>query len=282
MFYHALRFFTVFILSATLSNALLLGQESTENDESGSGSGSRIEQVQDAQQEDAARIAETHETIEIRGWAFMLNRQLKKDEPELVTALLELMDVQLRRVEDVVPAKALQHLKTVRIWANPAYENVKPTAEYHPERDYLVRKERLPDMVHGVELTNVERFEFECTRMPYLMLHEFAHAYHDQVLGFREANIRAAFDAAEASGTYNEVDRFNGRIIVKDEAYAMSNHKEYFAEASEAYFGRNDFFPFTLRDLRKHDPEMVRVIEEAWGVDKQQDSLPKRKKTKQP
>lgn len=276
MFHHAFRFFFVFVLSATLSNADLLGQELSEDE--GSGSGSRVEQVKESEQEAAARIAETHETIEIRGWTMFVNRQLKKDEPELVAALLELMDVQLRRVEDVVPSKALQHLKTVRIWANPAYEDVKPTAEYHPERDYLVRKKRLPDMVQGVELTNVERFDFECTRMPYLMLHEFAHAYHDQVLGFREPSIRAAFDAAEASGTYEEVDRFNGRILIKDEAYAMSNHKEYFAEATEAYFGRNDFFPFTPRDLRKHDPEMVKVLEDTWGVEKQKDSLPKKKK----
>ena len=168
MFHHAFRFFFVFVLSATLSNADLLGQELSEDE--GSGSGSRVEQVKESEQEAAARIAETHETIEIRGWTMFVNRQLKKDEPELVAALLELMDVQLRRVEDVVPSKALQHLKTVRIWANPAYEDVKPTAEYHPERDYLVRKKRLPDMVQGVELTNVERFDFECTRMPYLCL----------------------------------------------------------------------------------------------------------------
>ena len=33
---------------------------------------------------------------------------------------------------------------------------------------------------------------------------------------------------------------------------------EYFAEASEAYFGTNDFFPFVRIELRRHDPIGVR------------------------
>ncbi|MGO9112581.1 MAG: hypothetical protein ACLP9L_25400 [Thermoguttaceae bacterium] len=28
--------------------------------------------------------------------------------------------------------------------------------------------------------------------------------------------------------------------------YALTDHKEFFAEMSEAYFGMNDFFPFVL------------------------------------
>ena len=99
-----------------------------------------------------------------------------------------------------------------------------------------------------------------------MVLHELAHAYHDQVLGFNDTRIRDAFEAAEASGGYDEVDRFNGNKIVKDRAYALSNHKEYFAESTEAYFGRNDFYPFTRKDLQHHDPGMLTLLEEVWQV----------------
>ena len=35
----------------------------------------------------------------------------------------------------------------------------------------------------------------------------------------------------------------------------MSNERGYFAETSEAHFGRNDFHPFTRADLKKRDPQ---------------------------
>ena len=45
----------------------------------------------------------------------------------------------------------------------------------------------------------------------------------------------------------------------------MKNPREFFAELSEAYFGQNDFFPFTREQLRAFDPESFKVIEEAWN-----------------
>jgi hypothetical protein len=39
---------------------------------------------------------------------------------------------------------------------------------------------------------------------------------------------------------------------------------EFFASLSEAYFGTNDYFPFTRDDLKAFDPDSYRVISEAW------------------
>ena len=47
--------------------------------------------------------------------------------------------------------------------------------------------------------------------------------------------------------------------------YGLSNHKEYFAEAAEAYFGVNDFYPFVRAELKEHDPRMFSLMEEFWG-----------------
>ena len=44
----------------------------------------------------------------------------------------------------------------------------------------------------------------------------------------------------------------------------MTNPQEYFAESTEAFFGRNDFFPFTREELRRHDPEMAKLLERVW------------------
>jgi dipeptidyl-peptidase-4 len=42
---------------------------------------------------------------------------------------------------------------------------------------------------------------------------------------------------------------------------------EYFAETTEAFFSRNDFFPFTRDELRRHDPAMHDLLARLWGAD---------------
>ena len=121
-------------------------------------------------------------------------------------------------------------------------------------------------MGKAVEITNVANFDFENIRMPYLMLHELAHAYHDQVLGFGNSKLRTRYEAARDSGSYEMVKRFTGRKIINDKAYGMNNAKEYFAESTEAFFGKNDFFPFDKEELRAHDPKMHDLLIELWGV----------------
>ena len=55
--------------------------------------------------------------------------------------------------------------------------------------------------------------------------------------------------------------RINGR---EDKAYATNNPMEYFAEATEAYFGTNDFYPFVRAELERHDPELFGLLKKLW------------------
>jgi len=98
-----------------------------------------------------------------------------------------------------------------------------------------------------------------------MVLHELAHAYHDQVLGFDHPKVKAAYDAAKKSGTYDKVLIWNGRV---GRHYAMTNHKEYLAETTEAFFGTNDIYPFVKAELRQHDPAMYALLAELWGVER--------------
>src|SRR5213075_3075293 len=101
-------------------------------------------------------------------------------------------------------------------------------------------------------------------------LHELAHAYHDRALvgGFANKEIKAAYERAKASGSYEKVERWfgDGRPNTRERAYAMTNPMEYFAESSEAFFSRNDFFPFDRAELKQHDPEMEQLAAKLWGV----------------
>ena len=98
---------------------------------------------------------------------------------------------------------------------------------------------------------------------PAVVLHELAHAYHDQILSFDQPEILAAYQKAKAAGIYENVLLYTGKKV---KHYGLTNHKEYFAEGTEAFFYRNDFYPFVRAELKEHDPILHDVLARVWGV----------------
>ncbi len=123
-------------------------------------------------------------------------------------------------------------------------------------------------MAKGIEFTNIRIFQEETNRMPNFALHELAHAYHDRFLpdGFGNEAVQVAYARAKSKGIYDNVARHygNGRPNTFEKAYAMTNPQEYFAETTEAFFSRNDFFPFDQKELAEHDAEMFKTLEQLW------------------
>lgn len=202
----------------------------------------------------------------IEGWTTHVSNRLLTEQPQATERALALLGEQLRQITKVVPAGPLAEVRKVPLWLSPPYAGFGPTAEYHPDAGWLRKHERNPEMAKAVEFTNVAIFEKECRRMPVFVLHELAHAYHDRVLGFEQAEIAAAYREAVASKSYDMVQRHDGR---RERSYAMTNAKEYFAECSEAFFGRNDFYPFDRAELKQHDPTMHALLARLWQVEPQ-------------
>jgi len=200
---------------------------------------------------------------EVGGWLVLVSDQLKVAEPAATERALELLEVQCRRVSDALVAapEALLALTGVVLWCSPQYEGFRMKAEYHPGEKWIEENGRHPLLTKSVELTNIPILEKECVRMPMLLLHELAHAYHDQVVGRENPKVLAAFREAVLKKRYEKVARHNGR---PQRAYAITNPQEYFAETTEAYFGQNDFYPFNRIDLLRYDPEMFKVLAELW------------------
>jgi hypothetical protein len=216
----------------------------------------------------AAEPEAPHETRDLLGWTLHVNKSLVASAPEATATAVALLEKQLAEVVRVVPPAAVAKLRETPLWFSPEYPGVPPRAEFHPDAGWLRNNGRDPAMARAIEFTNIRIFPQECERMPNFALHELAHAYHFRVLGFDDPAIKEAFDRARAAGLYDKVEQHhgNGRPNSLGRAYAMSDEKEYFAETSEAYFSRNDFFPFTRDELAAHDPRMLRVLETAWGV----------------
>ena len=209
-------------------------------------------------------------TNRIEGWTVLVDERLLSKEKGATEKALAILRGQLKEMTEVMPPAAIEKLREVTLWFSPEYEGVKPRAEYHPGAGWLRENGRNPAMVKGVEFTDIKNFEAESRRMPNFTLHELAHAYHDRVLpgGFNNPEIQAAFERAKASKSYDKVERWfgNGKPNTFERSYAMSNPQEYFAEATEAYFSRNDFYPFTREELKRHDPALEKLLEKLWSV----------------
>lgn len=213
-----------------------------------------------------AAPAATWQTNTIEGWTVLVNDQLLRDDKTLTATALDLLRTQLQEIARVVPAAAVARLREVPLWFSPEYPGVRPRAEYHPGAGWLRANGRNPDMVKAVEFTNVRTFAAETRRMPNFALHELAHAYHDRVLGNGHAGIKAAYEQAKAGGKYDRVERQDSEGKRRfDRAYALTSPQEYFAETTEAYFSRNDFFPFTRAELEQHDPAMFKLLGALWN-----------------
>jgi len=214
-------------------------------------------------------LAANRETRIVSGWSVHIHSACLATNAVATARALELLKAQLEEIVQKVPPHAVAELQKVPLWISPEYPGIVPRAEYHPNANWLREHGRDPAMAKGVEFTNVRIFEAETRRMPNFALHELAHAYQDRVLGRRPDEIRAAYDKAKAGGTYERVEHWhgNGKPNTFDRAYAMTNPQEYFAETTEAFFSRNDFFPFTRDELKAHDPEMFKLLSDLWGAE---------------
>ena len=200
---------------------------------------------------------------EIEGWTVYVDPQLLEGEHAGMGArALAMLAGHLQRIAILVPEDRLADLRTVGIWIELEHPRLGPM-QYHPSRRWLLDHGHDPRLARKVHVTRAAQLldRQELLKHPAVILHELAHAYHDQFLGFDEPRILAAFREAKAAGIYEEVLLYNGQRV---RHYALTDHKEYFAEGTEAFFYRNDFYPFVRAELKEHDPALHDLLEEIW------------------
>jgi hypothetical protein len=207
-----------------------------------------------------ALTVDDYEATQIEGWTVRVEKSLTGD-PRREQAL-GLLQSKLANVRRALPGKVIPKLQQVTIWLS---RDVAPGAAYHPSAGWLEANGRVVEMAEGIEIMNVDDFLEWSEHQPWLILHELAHAYHHRFLpgGDNYPLILSAYQKAVKTGDYKRVLYYNG---TKMKAYALNNPMEFFAESTEAYFGRNDFQPFNRRQLKGFDRVAYRMVEKAWGV----------------
>lgn len=185
--------------------------------------------------------------LEIEGWRVLAHRALLSAGSAAGPPALRVLEHRLRELSWALPPLARARLLEVPIRVG-LDDGLSPLAEYRPGSREVV-------------IGSASRFPQGAREQPGLLLHEFAHAYHDRALGFAHAGLREAYASAKASGTYEAVLRADGKT---ERHYALRDEREYFAEGTEAYFGVNDYYPFTRAELERHDPRLFRLLGELW------------------
>ncbi len=204
-----------------------------------------------------------YEVRSVEGWRVLIDSELLKKEPAMYAEATKLLAHQLHDIARRVPEPALVKLRQVTIWLE-RNEPHHPCGVYHPEVEWLRSHGMNPDKARCVEIANARNF-LEWTRhQPMMVLHELAHAYHDQFIpaGHGNSAILSAFEHAKAAKLYDQVLRSDGK---QGRAYGLNNPKEYFAEATEALFGTNDFYPFVAAELQQHDPRIHALATKLWS-----------------
>ena len=139
--------------------------------------------------------------------------------------------------------------------------------QYHPSARWLKENGHDPKLVQCVHIPQAKELtgRLPVDQQPMVVLHELAHAYHDQVLDFDEPRIKAAWVPFKESGKYDKVLHISGREL---KHYALTDQKEFFAEMTECFFGTNDFYPFVRGELKKELPDVDKLLEEIWLKEK--------------
>lgn len=204
-------------------------------------------------------------TRNLEGWTVRVDdRLLTPPNDALGARALKLLEAKLTDITYVMPAGRLAKLQSVPIVLDLTHGNLH-AMQYHPSPEWLEEHGYARDLAKCVHVPEAADFTTarQINEQPWVVLHELAHAYHDQVLGFDEPRIRAAYEQFKQSGHGDSALLFNGKRV---RHYALTDHKEFFAEMTEAYFGMNDFFPFNRAELMTAEPGIYELMRTIWGL----------------
>jgi len=176
------------------------------------------------------------------------------EHPKEAERALKEFEKRIDLIGSVVSAEHMEAFRKVPIWLKWDSDT---TGKYefgqfnHPKsREHLKQKGFNPDVAGAIEFPNTGNF---MKQPKWGVLHEMAHAYHFLVLGENHAGIDAAYKQAMERKLY-------------DNLYAATNPYEYFAELTVVYFGQGNYYPYVRDELRTHDPDGFRALEQVWGT----------------
>jgi len=198
----------------------------------------------------------SYTTKTVAGWQVLVHNSLLPEgaNAETGAAAQKRLEDAMERLKSWIAEDRLARLLKVKIWlevdSTRGPHGHTSGYQYHPGRDWLVDMDFNPAKHKCVEFGNAASL----AKRPddpsvTVLLHELAHAYHDQVLTFEHANIMAAYQRAVEGTAYPKND------------WVKSDHKEFFAGVTTRYFGTK----VEREALVERDPVLARELLKIWG-----------------
>lgn len=207
-----------------------------------------------------------HRQRNVEGWRVRVDDRLfEAGNSELLARAMMFLENRLAEIKAVAPEKAVAKLQSVEIVLDRTHGGLK-SMQYHPNAGWLKANgysETLAKCVHLPRAADLPT-KRNIREQPWVILHELAHAYHDQFLGFENEKIKSAYENYKKSGLGEKTLLFSGQRV---KHYALTNQMEFFAEMTEAFFGFNDFYPFNRAEMLESVPGIVKLMAEIWGVE---------------
>lgn len=201
---------------------------------------------------------------ELEGWKIRVDDRLLGESPDgaLGAKALRFLEAKLVEIKAVVPEDRVKDLQEVTIVLDLNCGKL-GAMQYHPDAGWLKANGFPPELAKCVHLPRAADVvtRRNINEQPWVILHELAHAYHDQKLGFDEPRIKAAYEKFKASGHGDATLLYNGKRV---KHYGLTNQMEFFAEMTESFFGVNDFYPFNRAELQEAEPELFQLLTEIW------------------
>jgi len=202
----------------------------------------------------------------VEGFALVLHPETLKHENEFKIPPSEVLKLELRMLGKILNPKALAAVKRMPIWvewdeATPLKSLAKGkrfTAYYNSSNQATSKligmhplQARTITICSLRSLTTIH--QPGAPREQCVLLHEVAHAVHDQLIGQNNQEIVAAYKQAIS------------RRLCDPKSPAGADFSEFFAEMTCAYLDRLDYLPHNRSELKSLDPETFRVVEKFWG-----------------
>lgn len=205
----------------------------------------------------------------IEGFTLMVSDEVAKaDVKKYDRKPMEVLELELKMITKMMTAKQADALRKLPIWVE--WDDEEPLSNgrsgfasayyYGGSQLNLLKEGKQPlkaktvTILRLISLTEEHQPKRDSGRC--VILHEFAHAVHDQLLGNDNAGVKAAYAQAMERKLYDKGQ------------YVSTNEAEYFAELTCAYFDQLHHFPKTRDELKKHDPVAFKLMEGVWGKDK--------------
>src|SRR5437588_4312954 len=153
-----------------------------------------------------------HVERKLEGWTVRVDdRLLKGPDEALGSRALRFLENKLSDIKAVVPEDKVKKLQTVTIVLDLTHGKLGPM-QYHPDAGWLKANGYSTDLAKCVHIPRAADLPTRrnINEQPWVILHELAHAYHDQVLGFDEPRIQEAYEKYKKSGRGEKALRYDG------------------------------------------------------------------------